>query len=273
MDSNYRCICLDLDNTLLNSDGKVSQENVDAIRACLMQGVQVYVVTGRPYFFARYIANIISKDVKVISSNGGCYELKNKIVERRISKEAMRRIIEILSHSNLHCFFKGKENIYTHESTNLQFTYDQFTKMKDFPFHQSFCNMEWIDILNNSEDVIKILAYNFDHKILQDVKEKIMKIPNIEVSGYSDISFDINSKNTTKGNAIQNICTSLGIHSNEIIAFGDGENDISMFQICGYNVAMENSIQKIKDICDEVTLSADESGVAFILNRIFNTKI
>lgn len=61
----------------------------------------------------------------------------------------------------------------------------------------------------------------------------------------------------------------LGIEAENVIAFGDGENDRSIIEYAGIGVAMGNAVQEILDIADEVTNTNDEDGIAEILNRFF----
>ena len=70
----YQAVCLDLDGTLFGKDSTISQKNKEVLKACLDKGIQVYFVSGRPYFFTKYQASLVDERVQVISSNGGCYD-------------------------------------------------------------------------------------------------------------------------------------------------------------------------------------------------------
>ena len=61
----------------------------------------------------------------------------------------------------------------------------------------------------------------------------------------------------------------LGIEAENVIAFGDGENDRSIIEYAGIGVAMGNAVQEILDIADEVTNTNNEDGIAEMLNRFF----
>ena len=79
---------------------------------------------------------------------------------------------------------------------------------------------------------------------------------------------DITSKKVSKGNAVKSICEYLKINTNEIIAIGDGENDISMFEITPNSIAMENAVPLAKEKAKYQTLSNNENGVAHVLKNI-----
>ena len=75
-------------------------------------------------------------------------------------------------------------------------------------------------------------------------------------------NLEINAEEATKGNALLWLADYLGIPREETMAFGDGENDISMLKAAGIGVAMGNASDQIKEAADEVTLTNDQDGVA-----------
>lgn len=79
--------------------------------------------------------------------------------------------------------------------------------------------------------------------------------------------YEFTAKDVDKAKSIEAVFTKLGYKPEEMIAFGDAENDSSMLKYCGIGVAMGNAVQSVKDIADEVTLSNDEDGIAESLYR------
>ena len=77
-------------------------------------------------------------------------------------------------------------------------------------------------------------------------------------------------KNVSKGNALEDYASMLGIEKEEIVAIGDSENDLEMLNFAGFSVAMGNAEDFIKEACDMTTLTNDEAGVAFAIYKIFN---
>lgn len=270
MENKFKLICLDLDGTLLNSEGNISQENIDVLNACIEKGMHVFLVTGRPYFFTRYQANLISEKVEVISSNGGCYLKNNELIQKCIPDEKLKQIIHFMEKYNTPAFFKGVELVYTHEPYDKRFLYDHMKDLKGFPYTHSYHSLTWEELAEKTTHVVKALVYNFDTSVLKELKEEISSIPGIVASSYNDISFDINADQVNKGSALIDIMKAYGIKKEEIISFGDSSNDIPMFEASGYCVAMGNAKENIKQICDEVTLTNDENGVAHVLKDFYN---
>ena len=268
----YKMICLDLDGTLLDKESKLNNTDINTLRKCLEKGIYVYIVTGRPYFFARYIANLISKDVRVIASNGGCYELNDEIVERHIDKEVLDEIIDTLVEDDMHAFYKNKEEIYTLEDPDPRFIYDSYNDIEGFPHTKSYNSLSVEELKEKAQAVDKILVYNMDPEVLISSRAKTTAIKGTVVSSYSNISFDVNSSGTTKGAIIEVVAKELNISTDEIIAYGDGENDIPMFKVCGHKVAMENGHEELKKLADEITLDYIHAGVSHSLKQIFDIK-
>ena len=109
-----------------------------------------------------------------------------------------------------------------------------------------------------------------DQDVLVKSRAKAINIKDLVISSYNDISYVVNSKDTTKGAVINLIAENLNINTDDIIAYGDNQNDIPMFEICGHTVAMENGHELVKAMADEVTDDYLHAGVAKSLNKIFN---
>lgn len=119
-----RMIGLDLDGTLLRRDQTVSEGNLQALRKCVEQGIQIYLISGRPYCFTKMIAQQIHERVKVISSNDGIYEIGTRCIEQWIEPYCLHQIIEVLKREeHAHAFFKGKYEFFTHEHYDERFLY------------------------------------------------------------------------------------------------------------------------------------------------------
>lgn len=267
MGKRFKVICLDLDGTLLDQQSQISKTNIKTLQECLTKGIRVFLVTGRPYCFARYYADKISSQVEVIAANGGCYEYDGKVVEKWITKESINEIVRLLCKYNTPAFFKGKVFIYTHENQDKRFTYDHMNEQDGFPFTKSYTDLSWTNLSELAQNIVKILVYNFDKEKLNALRKEVSLIQDISVSSYNDISFDVNGDKVNKGWAIEQLMSKHNIKKEEIISFGDSENDLAMFQMSGYAVAMANAKEEIKKQCNEVTLSNDEDGVSYLLKK------
>ena len=87
------------------------------------------------------------------------------------------------------------------------------------------------------------------------------KIPNCKITRWYDEGIDIISKDGGKANGIQKVLEFYGMTKEEIIAFGDSDNDMDMLEFAGIGVAMGNAEESVKAVADYVTTDIDEDGI------------
>lgn len=264
-----RMIGLDLDGTLLRRDQTVSEGNLQALRKCVEQGIQIYLISGRPYCFTKMIAQQIHERVKVISSNGGIYEIGTQCIEQWIEPYCLHQIIEVLKREeHAHAFFKGKYEFFTHEPYDERFLYDHMNDRLPADVQvKSFTDMSWEELSRNVHDIAKILVYDMNAQRLLKARGQIECIENTTVTNYQPISFDITAGGVNKGNAIKAVLQALHLKKEEFMAFGDAQNDLPMFQEAGLTVAMANASEEIQAACDIVTSDYMDDGVAKAIQR------
>ncbi len=261
-------ICLDLDGTLLNREGKISSRNRESIQACLEWGIHVCFVTGRPYCFARSLADTIDKRIGVIACSGACYEYGGRLVTEELPDEAVRQFADCLERSGAHAFFKGLTRFYTHDIYDERFLYDHHNSWFSKGLQvQSFPGLSWQELKARVCHIHKILVYDADRKALAELAKHTEKIAHVQVSWYRDISFDVTAEGTDKGIAVEKVRLCLGLEKEQVLAIGDAWNDMPMFRSAGWRIAMGNAVKEVRDICDEITGSNEEDGVAEILEQ------
>jgi hypothetical protein len=83
----------------------------------------------------------------------------------------------------------------------------------------------------------------------------------------------VNNERATKGEALKQLASHYSIDLRDTVVFGDSHNDLSMFEVAGYRVAMDNAEPELKAICDMVTSSHEEDGVAAGLERLLAKRV
>ncbi len=81
--------------------------------------------------------------------------------------------------------------------------------------------------------------------------------------------YDVLVEGTNKGTALEALCRLLALDLQEVVAFGDNENDLEMLQTAGYGIAMQNAEDFVKDVADHVTDSNEADGVRVAIERLF----
>ena len=99
------------------------------------------------------------------------------------------------------------------------------------------------------------------------MRKVLAEIPEVLVSSSLPNNLEINAVGADKGGALLRLAELLGIRREETMAFGDGENDISMLRMAGFGVAMENAEEHIKAVADHITVTNNEAGVAVALRK------
>ena len=270
----YKCICVDLDGTLLSSDKTVSEANRSALFHCLDSGQQVYLVTGRPPCFSHWIAQKIDPRVRIICCNGAWYPLNGQTIQHEISPCGIQAMIDILTQfPTVHAFFKSAQDIYTTAAYDAQFLYEHLNA--DLPPHQqchSHSALPLSALREQAQHILKVLVYETNPQTLLAVRRHLETLPEIHITGCCALGFDVVAQGVDKHLAIQSICTQLGIHPKEVLAIGDGDNDFRMLYLAGLGIAMGNAPAQVQALADVVAPPNDADGVAWALQRYAHSR-
>lgn len=258
-----RLIALDLDGTLIGHDGSISEDNRRQLQRCIQNGIRVYAVTGRPYSFARMIADRISEEMGVIAANGGICEIDGVRMERPIDPEALSFVIDQADACGVSLFLKGKKDYYANVPYDARFLYDAMNPK----FRKDLQVVSHVDrsakqLKEEAHDILKILAFHEDAAIMQDYRRRIEAADLVTVTDYRPISFDITAKGVDKGSALRTVCARLHIPQEQVMACGDANNDRAMFDEAGLTIAMSNAEPDVQRRCDHVADNQDGCGVA-----------
>ena len=281
----YKLIAIDLDGTLLNSYGQVSEKNRLALGKSQKNGVQIVLASGRSTNSVKNIANDIGNNKYIICGNGSLiYDLQEEeiIYDKFIEKKKALQIINICEQNSIYY------NVYTENkkkkktlSNNVMFYHQENANKPDSK--KTKINLveniyEYVQNLEN-ENILKFTISDTSSIIFNSIIRKLREIKNIDVldvahmsrkiikSGTEEVSLEyyyteITSKDVDKWNAIEWLAKELDIQKEEIMAIGDNINDKMMLENAGLGVAMGNSAPYIKEIADKVVANNNEDGVA-----------
>lgn len=264
----YKLICIDLDGTLLDAHGRVSTKNKEAIRKALDAGIEVAIVSGRPNCFTIRIMNQISGRMGHITFNGAYYRIANKTKTFPIQKDVVKKIAKMAKKYDVRVFFKNKNLSMCTKNDIGIFDYDEFksqTPLKDQM--DLLYNIDVEAVLEKQDvDILKIFARDDNLEAIKAMSDELKTMDGINLYIY-DESFELSSDETSKGKAIVNVCKDLGFSLDDVVCIGDNFNDLSMFEVAGLSIAMENAPKAIKEKVDKVTLTNNESGVAYAIEN------
>jgi len=249
-----KLICTDIDGTLLNSNHQINElDKLMIQRAWREKNIPIALVSGRFKGGLTFIQEEL--DVPCIySSFNGCYvEWKDKVIhEERITLEELRKVIPVINHWS-------KEQIkrcgYPGIIGDLNKQIDKWEKENFTPF--------------------KILAKNGNPELLEKTRQALIALNIDTLSIVQSASFivEISPSSANKGSTINLLADYFNIKTNQVMAFGDYNNDIEMLKQAGYSFAMGNASDEIKKIAKFETETNDNCGIAIAINKyIFDNK-
>lgn len=286
----YKLVAIDLDGTLLNSYGVVTEYTKQVLRKISQKNVEIVLASGRPIDSIKTIANEIGGQNYFIAGNGALiYDLKKDeiIYEKYMSKEKVLEIIKICEENSI------SYNVYTEKTIlakTLQYNVLYYHKenLKKEENKKTKINIvdniyEYIQNIEN-EKFLKITVCDNDKTIFNSIIRKLKTIDNIDILDVSHMSrktirdgseefqieyyyTEISSKNVDKWDAILYLIKKLNIESKEVVAVGDNINDKKMIINSGLGIAMFGSTKQVTDYSDYITQSNNEDGVAKALEK------
>ncbi len=269
----YKMIALDLDGTLNNDQKIITQRTRDALLSVQRQGVIVVLASGRPApgLKRESDALMLKQYNGLLSSyNGGkvVEAATNKVLyEKSLPNETAVRLLKYIEAFPVTPMVDDGKDYYAVDKEAFMVGYE------------SRLNNLGIKVVGNVADEVdfnpvKVLIAA-PNDVLISVAEQIMEPFNEELSFVQSTPFFLEAtvKGINKASSLEAICELKNIKPEEVIAFGDEQNDIKMLQFAGLGVAMGNASEKLKAVADEVTLSNNEDGIAHTLEKYFDLSI
>lgn len=286
----YKLVAIDLDGTLLNSNGEISKENRDAISLAIKNNVEIVACSGRITNSVKNIAIDIGADNYLISGNGAeLYDIKNEktLYENYINKNLVLKLIQFCETNSIYYSIFSENSIIV-KSLNYNVLVYNSENLRKEPDKRTNINVtsniyEYIE-KGSINRFSKITICDNNKMIFNGILNKLRKIKGIDVLDVAHMSnktvkldekeyniqyyyTEITAQNVNKWNAILKLAKILNIKNEEIMCIGDNVNDKEMLENAGKGIAMGNSAPYIKNIADKVVKSNNENGVAEAITR------
>ena len=281
-----KCIATDMDGTLLTATQEITLENREAILKAKGQGVEVVVATGRSFQEARFVLEESGLKLPIICVNGA--EVRSEIGEivsssplnKADARQAALRLVEsgvyFEVYTNKGTFTEDEDMAISiivdiFSTANPEVPIEIIAKAAEERMHKGLITkIEHYDRLfeDDQYEIYKLLAFSLDDDKLESAKDGLKEIGGLAVSSSGHENIEITSLDAQKGIALEQFATSRGISLKETMALGDNFNDVSMLKKVGKPVAMGNAAEEIKELCGEVTLTNEESGVGKAIMKV-----
>ena len=247
--SRWKAVILDLDGTLLHSDGSISEYTLEVLQECKRRDIPIVVATARFWFKAEKYIDMIDPDYAILADGTQIYHEGEMICGFAMELLQSDGIIKELLRQNVEKEFvvsTGKKLLCNADGIN-----EKWRVSRDFSQPLELSVYKIAAIMDSCEEA-KALADTYDCRVYSYRGESLY--------GFTD-------EKSGKYQAVAKLGEILQIRMDEMLAFGDDENDFDILRHVGKGVAVANAIPEIKEIVDDVTLSNDEDGVAKYIEK------
>lgn len=258
---NYKIIATDFDGTLVNSKGFLTEKTKNKLLELRTKGYIIVGVTGR---ILSSVVNRIDKslfDYLILCDGTFIYDTHKEetIYASFLPEDLIKDIIQTFASRITKIDLASLHNYYLYKDT--PYTKSEYVKeVKDISLIPEQISRMTLFFKNNEE----VEHY---HKIIKN-KYKIVNAFIMQDS-FSDLRrININMRGVNKVSTLKLLGNKLNISLEEIIFFGDGLNDLEIFESPVFSVAMGNALEEIKKKSNDITLTNDEDGVAYYLDKI-----
>ncbi|MCL6571563.1 MAG: Cof-type HAD-IIB family hydrolase [Bacillus sp. (in: Bacteria)] len=240
-DVEIKLIALDMDGTLLNNEGQISEANRKEIKAATNKGIFVVLSTGRSLITSREHADSLELSSYLVTVNGSeIWDEKRELVERNLVKSELIEWMWELS--------KQHKTNYWAISTKRNWRNEMPDDLHTF---------EWMKFgFDVDDDAVR-------ETILKELYAK----GEFEISNSSLQNIEVNPAGINKATGLRIVCNRLGIDMDSVMAVGDSLNDVAMIKEAGLGVAMGNAQDIVKTAADWVTATNEEDGVAQAIRK------
>ena len=265
----YKLIAMDLDGTLTNDEKRITERTMSALMDAQEQGVRLALASARPAPGLHKVSEMLRMQDYggiLMSYNGGRIVSASDgsvLFETTMDIERAREVLRRLEALPVTPILDDGKQFYVTDRNGYKVDYECWNN-----------GMNCTEVENLADFLhfapVKILM-SVQPELLKDVQAKIASFLPDDFTVVQTAAFylEVIPRVINKGQGILDICRTLNIHAEDIIAFGDAQNDIPMLCTAGTGVAMGNATEETKAAADYVTLSNNDDGIAAALKELF----
>ncbi len=255
-----------MDDTLLNGEGIIAPRTLRALNRAMDAGVSIVLASGRMLESTMPFAQQLSINAPLIVYNGAMvYDWREKraIEKRTVPMEAARGILKMAEALGIYVQAYPGEGYYAAARTKYTGQYEASIKVD--------CEItgtplsEWI-----SSPQVKLLAIGEKEDTLQNIETFRAAFPDVSFMMSRPNYIEIVAQGVDKKDALEKTLASLGIAPGEVLAFGDGQNDVSMLNYVGLGYCVENASAGVKEQCKHFCPSNTQDGCAIVIERLLD---
>lgn len=263
----YKVLALDLDGTLTNAKKEITPKTKFAINQVIKAGMSVVLASGRPILGIQRLADeleLYKYGGYILAYNGG------KIVDCKKHKIIFQETIPMIYYHDIcKCAHIFGVNALTYNDTGVISESDT----AQYVVQESYNNGIPLIKVESLEDAVTKPVTKFMIVGEPDRLNKVFDYMSINYKGVLNIFFsepyfiEVMPPGVEKSTALGVLLKYLHLDKEALVACGDGLNDITMLQYSGLSIAMENAHEETKKYADYITLSNENDGVAYAINK------
>ena len=270
-----RLIGIDVDGTLLDSQGVMPPANRDAIHEAAAAGIHVALVTGRSYPFARPVAESLPSSITLIVSSGAVERAMDgtTLARRLLDRDVARAVLETTKP------YRDAAALIFDRDADRQFVYESMDW--EHPGRKNYWSRNRSLLAHTSpledaltEDPIQVMfngGVEPMRSLSEDLRRQAGEAFAVSLTEYVHRDFslvDITAPTATKGRALTWRAEQMGLTRDNVMAIGDNFNDLEMLEYAGTGVLMGNAEPPLRARGDfHTTATNDEDGVAEAIER------
>ncbi|MBC1705371.1 HAD family phosphatase [Listeria welshimeri] len=276
-----QAIILDIDGTLLNDDKKISPETKKALITAQQNGVKLILASGRPTTGMHLYAEQLEMEKYhglLVSYNGAkvvdC-QTKEELFNQTLTIAEGKAVLEHMKQFEVKVMIDKDDYMYVNNVYDCYIPY-KGEEINIIQYESRGGNFK----LCEKEDLAAFLDYRINKILTAGDPDYMQKNYQAMMAPFkntlncvftADFYFEFTAKNIDKAKALDTVLTPIGIHTENIIAFGDGHNDITMVKYAGTGIAMDNAVPELKAVANSITLSNNKDGIAHVLNNFIKS--
>lgn len=285
-------IVMDMDGTLLTNENAIDEKTKQVlIEQEEKNNVRLLLASGRNYRKLMNYANELKMNEyqgMLIEANGlAVYDCTTHIRHKKtvLTRKDIEIFFKLAQAYDLELVASLDDGLYDYFSESIRLSKIDYRKEHDFPedYPLTGGHREWItdnragypnqvfaNSLNDFPNACnKLCLTHFPERIkdvFDDIKNRYGDL--YEIVKTSPRWVEISPKGISKGNTLTELMKQYGIKKEEVMVFGDGENDLSMFACAGYAIAMGNAMEIVKKSAVGVTLDNNHAGIAYAIENL-----
>lgn len=265
----YKLLVLDLDGTLTNSKKEITRHTKETLIKAQEAGLKVVLASGRPTYGVAPLANELELqkyEGYILAYNGGeiiDWKTRELMYEKQLDSDLLPYLYRCAKENDFAIVTYENEYVLTEKPDD------------EYVLKEALLNVMKIKKVDNfleavKHPITKCLIVGEPSRLALLEKEMYEKLKDrMGVFRSEPYFLELVPKGINKAQSLSVLLEEIGMTKNEMIAIGDGFNDLSMIQYAGLGIAMENAQDVVKQAADFITLSNEEDGVAYAVEKFY----